>query len=296
MEPRVTLNGAFAVTATGAPGLSPDDVRSRAFVAPSRGVRFAADVDDVPLAKASAALVVAADDAMVCDLTSARHLGLPLPPWIGLDDAAPVGVAVPAGGGRPQRNGVKGRRLLLPPDHVIEHQGLRMTSVARTWIDCAALIPVDHLVAMGDAALHRQLVSERDLRRMVTWAHRRRGVVRARQALGLLDGRTESPGESLARVALMLCGIPRPEVNLDIVHRGQWLARVDMAWPEHRVLVEYDGAVHLPEDQRRKDALRRNLLQDAGWIVIVFTAADLRHPERMAALVRAAFARQAQSA
>jgi hypothetical protein len=290
------MNGAFAVTASGAPGLSPDDVRSRAFVAPSRGVRFAADVDDVPLARASAALVVAADDALLCDVSAARHRGLPLPPWIGLDDEALVGVAVPAGGGRPQRNGVRGRRLLMPVDHVVEHQGLRMTSVARTWVDCAALIPVDHLVAMGDAALHMKLVSERELRRMVTWAHRRRGVVRARQALGLLDGRAESPGESLARVALMLCGIPRPEVNLDIVNRGQWLARVDMAWPEHRVIVEYDGAVHLPESQRRKDALRRNMLQDAGWIVIVFTAADLRHPERMAVMVRSAFARQARSA
>lgn len=296
MDPRPTLNGAFAVTASGAPGLSADDVRSRRFVAPSRGVRFEADIDDVPLARASAAIVVAADDAMLCDTSAARHVGLPLPPWIGLVDDLPVGVAVPAGTGRPQRRGVRGRRLLLPAEHVIEHQGLRMTSVARTWVDCAPLIPVDHLVAMGDAALHMRLTSERDLRRMVAWAHRRRGVVRARQAVRLLDGRAESPGESLTRVALMLCGIPRPEVNLNIVEGGRWLARVDMAWPEHRVIVEYDGRVHLPEDQRRKDALRRNLLQQAGWTVIVFTAADLRHPERMAAIVRSAFARHAHSA
>jgi hypothetical protein len=144
---------------------------------------------------------------------------------------------------------------------------------------------------MGDAALHAELARERELRRMVAWARGRRGVTRARQALELLDRRAESPGESLARVALVRSGVPRPECNLNVVHHGQWLARVDMAWPEYRVIVEYDGTVHLPEAQRRKDALRRNLLQDAGWIVIVFTAADLRHPERMAALVRAAFAR-----
>jgi hypothetical protein len=144
---------------------------------------------------------------------------------------------------------------------------------------------------MGDAVLHANLASERELRRMVAWARGRRGVVRARQALDLLDRRAESPGESLARVALVRCGIPRPQCNLNVMHLGRWLARVDMAWPEYRVIVEYDGIVHLPEAQRRKDALRRNLLQDAGWTVLVFTAADLGHPERMAALVRAAFAR-----
>lgn len=296
MEHRPSLNGAFTVTAAGAPGLSPDDVRSRAFVAPSRGVRYPVTVADIDLARASAALIVAPDDAVLCDVSAARNLDLPLPPWIGLNDADPVGIAVPAGTGRPQRSGVRGRRLLLPQGHLVEHRGMRMTSVARTWVDCAALMPTEHLVAMGDAAVHRDLVTVPQLQGMVAWARGRRGVTSARRALDLLDGRAESPGESLVRVVLMMCGIPRPICNLNVHHLGSWLARVDMAWPHHRVIVEYDGAVHLPESQRRKDALRRNLLQDAGWTVIVFTAADLRHPERMAALVRAAFSRRAQSA
>jgi very-short-patch-repair endonuclease len=83
-------------------------------------------------------------------------------------------------------------------------------------------------------------------------------------------------------------GIPRPVCNLDIVVEGEWLARADLAWPENRVIVEYDGAVHLDERQRRADAARRNLLQDAGWLVITFTAADLRRPWAMANLVRSA--------
>ncbi len=69
---------------------------------------------------------------------------------------------------------------------------------------------------------------------------------------------------------------------------GGWIARVDLLWEEQKVVVEYDGIVHLSEDQRRKDAARRNLLQDAGYFVIVFTARDLTHPEAMCATVMSA--------
>lgn len=77
---------------------------------------------------------------------------------------------------------------------------------------------------------------------------------------------------------------------------GEWLARADMAWPRARLIVEYDGLVHITEEQRRKDAARRNILQDVGWTLIVFTAADLKHPESMAALVQAALHRANPSA
>ena len=62
--------------------------------------------------------------------------------------------------------------------------------------------------------------------------------------------------------------------------RGRWIARADMACgTRRRSIVEYDGAVHLTEERRRSDAARRNLLQAAGWYVIVLTARDLKHPE-----------------
>jgi very-short-patch-repair endonuclease len=82
--------------------------------------------------------------------------------------------------------------------------------------------------------------------------------------------------------------LPRPVCNLDVVEFGGWLARVDIAWPEWRVAVEYDGAVHLTEEARRKDARRRNLLLEHGWLVITATADDLRRPWVIAAQVRAA--------
>ena len=163
-----------------------------------------------------------------------------------------------------------------------------MTTAARTWLDCASCLLPMHLVVMGDAVLARGLATADELRSMTRWARRRRGVVAARLALPMLDGRSGSPGESMVRFHLLDGGIRRPVCNLDVVVDGQWLARADLGWPDARLIVEYDGIVHLEERQRRRDAARRNLLQDAGWQVITFTADDLRRPWAMVSLVSAA--------
>ncbi|MHB1166192.1 MAG: endonuclease domain-containing protein [Candidatus Nanopelagicales bacterium] len=281
------------VTSRGAPGLTPAQLRHPRFVAPSRGVRFPASGDDATTAMTVAAVITAVEASVVCDTSAARLWHLPLPPWIGLAPSdAPVGVAVASGTSRQRRSGVRGRRLRLPDQHRASIDGITVTSPARTWVDCAQFLPVEYVVAMGDAVLRRNLATRPDLEAVVRWARGRRGVRTARTALPVLDARSESPGESLTRCALLLCGIPRPECNIDIIADGDWLARADLAWPEFRVIVEYDGAVHISEAQRRHDARRRNLLQDAGWTVIVFTATDLKDPAAMAALVWAAIRRR----
>ena len=284
-----TLHGAFLVTARGAPGLTREQTRTQRFVSPSRGVRHVAEPPDLSAARAAAAVLATQGEAMLCGLAAARLGGLPLPPWIALaQDPPPVSIAVAPGGSHPQRRGVAGHRLDLPVEHRAGKDGLPVTSPARTWLDCAALIPIEHLVAMGDAALRQNLADRETLTATVAWARRRRGVVNARRALPILDARAASPGESIVRAHLVLDGLPRPTCNAEIIVNGEWLARADLLWPEQRVIVEYDGQVHLEERQRRIDAARRNLLQEAGYLVIVFTAADLRHPWQMSAYVRSA--------
>jgi hypothetical protein len=189
---------------------------------------------------------------------------------------------------RPQRRDVHGRRLRLPDEHLTTCRSIPVTTPARTWLDCAQYLPIEHLIALGDAVLRRRLATPAELQSMVTWGRGRRGVAIARLSLPHLDPRSESPGESLARAHLVLTGVPRPECNADIIENGEWLARADMRWRRAKVIVEYDGAVHLSEERRRADAARRNLLQAAGWLVIVFTANDLRRPWLMANLVKQA--------
>jgi hypothetical protein len=163
---------------------------------------------------------------------------------------------------------------------------MSVTTAPRTWLDCAQYLHVEHVIAMGDALLRRGLATDAALGAMVRWGRGRRGVAGARHSLPHLDAGSESPGESLARAHLVLAGVPRPECNVDIIANGEWLARADLVWRAAKLIVEYDGAVHLSEEQRRSDAARRNLLQAAGWQVIVLTANDLHRPWLMATLVK----------
>ena len=73
---------------------------------------------------------------------------------------------------------------------------------------------------------------------------------------------------------------------------GRFVARVDLAFPEHRVAVEYDdGAWHGAPGQLTRDRRRLNALVAAGWIVLHVTAADLRQPEEIVARGAALLAR-----
>ena len=281
----------FLVDDDGGAGLTRKQTRGSTFVSPSRGVRIRREQAADPLVRAEAALAVSSAGAVLTAESAALEWGLPLPPWLsnGPDE---VSIAVAAGTVEPRRTGVRGRRLDLPPEHLTTRDGRLLTTPGRTWLDCAARLPLGYVVAMGDCVLRRGLATEDELNELCWWASGRRGVVAARRALGLLDPMAESPGESLARTVLVTGGVPTPRSNVDVFGIGGWLARVDLLWEQAKVVVEYDGIVHLSEERRRMDAARRNLLQDAGYCVVVFTARDLRHPEAMCATVMSALRRR----
>ncbi|CAB4986230.1 MAG: DUF559 domain-containing protein [Actinobacteria bacterium] len=57
---------------------------------------------------------------------------------------------------------------------------------------------------------------------------------------------------------------------------GTTVARVDFRFPGTNVIVEVSGRLgHSSDSDRRKDARRRNHLQQAGQIVLEFTTADV---------------------
>lgn len=280
------LHQPFVVTGDGVGSLTAEQLRHRRFARPTRGVRLPAGVPLDQRNRLQGVLLVAQPEAVATDLSAARMWGAPLPAWVRDDDTASV--AVLPEGNRQRRDGVRGRRLILPDDHVVVRDGLRVTTPARTWLDCAASVPSGYTLAIADDFVRRGLATASDLAGMVRWGRGRRGVKSARRVLPWIDSRAESPAESVVRFHLLDAGLPRPECNLDIIDDGMWLARADVAWPDFRLIVEYDGAVHLAEDQRRHDAVRRNLLQDAGWLVIVLTGRDLHRPQQAIELIRSA--------
>ncbi len=154
-------DGAFLVTSARDQHADSQATRAHRFATPSRGVRTDLLAPDQSLARTAAASLVCADGTVVTDLSGARLWDLPLPPWIEFDDDRPVSIAAMPDRARPQRRDVRGRRLRLPDDHLTVCRSMTVTTPARTWLDCAQYLPVEHLIAMGDAVLRRATGHER---------------------------------------------------------------------------------------------------------------------------------------
>jgi very-short-patch-repair endonuclease len=99
--------------------------------------------------------------------------------------------------------------------------------------------------------------------------------------------------ESRTRVRLVLAGFPRPVPQYDVWLGGTFAGRVDLAWPDAKVALEYDGVHHAEYGQFTRDRARLNRLVEAGWTVLHMTAPDLREPllwDAVLAHLRAALA------
>ncbi len=161
---------------------------------------------------------------------------------------------------------------------VTHARGLPCTTASRTAWDVVLWQDLVRAVVTIDAMLHADLVSKDELRyRLERNRHERiRGWVRAERVFGLADGRAQSPPESEVRVRLVLHGLPPPVPQHPVRVRSGRLLHPDLAWPEYRVAVEYDGAYHSDPEQMHVDRRRLNELVDAGWIVLHVTSRRLR--------------------
>ncbi|MEH0933480.1 endonuclease domain-containing protein [Micromonospora sp. CPCC 205558] len=142
------------------------------------------------------------------------------------------------------------------------------------WETAVWLDPV-RAVAIVDSLL-RQGLAERDpLAAMAARNADRPGGRRARWVFDLADGRAESPPESHLRVRLVLGGLPRPAVRHPVRLPIGLVLHPDLAWPQYRVAVEYDGRWHSDAAQPHRDRRRLNQLVAAGWLVLHVTSRRL---------------------
>jgi hypothetical protein len=79
------------------------------------------------------------------------------------------------------------------------------------------------------------------------------------------------------RLLLVLAGFSEPDINEDVLDdAGGWIARPDLAYRVLKIALEYDGRHHLDDPRQwEKDIRRRELLDAAGWRVLVVTSRDL---------------------
>ncbi|MGV0646191.1 hypothetical protein ABQE44_22615 [Mycolicibacterium sp. XJ2546] len=166
-----------------------------------------------------------------------------------------------------------------------EVDGRAATVPAWTAVEVARGLRRPRALATLDAALRSGLCDARQLRAAAARQAGRRGIVAVRELIPLARPEAESPMESEARLVMIDGGMPPTALQYEIVDRDFRTWRVDFAWPEHRLAVEYDGFDwHSDLDSLRRDRQKRAALNEIRWSVLSVVSDDVRF--RPAAMLR----------
>jgi hypothetical protein len=203
----------------------------------------------------------------------------------------PVSVVLPHEARLHRRERLTVLKALLPAEDLTRTSGVTVTPPARTALDLGrTLSTVDAVIAL-DAMLHRRLITKPGLRQLIEARTRLNGLRGLTVALERADGLAESPMETRVRLLLGDAGLPVPVLQHKIYHRGRFVARVDFAYREQRVVIEYEGDQHRERSAFRFDLARVNDLIAAGWYVLRVTADDVYvTPSQLIGRIRTALA------
>lgn len=210
-------------------------------------------------------------------------------PWVPRE--YPVELAV--GSGRVRRKGIIARRYAIPDDQVetilaADGSELRIASPEWTLFDLARhLDRTESVVALDGASRMGPGYDVRhSLPRLLERHPGLRGRRTALERCTLVVPITGSAMETRLRLFLI-------DLGLTGFQPQYWIPglpyRVDFAYPESKIIVEYDGAGHRDAAQHAYDVRRLNRLRAAGWSVISVTATLFyRRPRELASQLRAA--------
>ena len=163
----------------------------------------------------------------------------------------------------------------------VDGREILTTSLERTVLDCARILPLEQAAVIGDHALRKGAGLD-SMRQLLDQGPAKRGSRRALDLLGLLDGRSESVGETRTRLLLRTFGllmfIPQFEIPTPI---GRF--RADFADPGTRLVIEFDGSGKYADYKPAEQVLlaerrRENALVEEGWLVLRLEWKHLAYP------------------
>lgn len=223
--------------------------------------------------------------------------------WAGLLATDPVGVS--SGACALHLHGVQGLPKQIRPEVAAEHgvykgeiQGVRVRQL-RSPFECYRLgewriaapvpamvqalpeLPIAHGVCVLDSALNRNILQFSDIPEIQEQLRGRPGSVRLSECWSLIDGRADSPMETLVRLECTRAGLAPSNLQVRVTDTsGQVIARGDLGWlrPDGTwVLVEVDGFdVHSTPTAVFQDRARQNrIMLSARHTTLRFTVKDL---------------------
>lgn len=178
----------------------------------------------------------------------------------------------------------------IPIDTIEIAEQVTCTTPAFTWFLFSAWVSLEDLVKFGDAVLRRTPIETpvtlddfigllAHIRAYASKNHKRapRGITKCDQALLLMEEGTDSVKETELRLLLERHGMPRPVVNYPLQTSNGGVVFLDIAFPDAKVDVEYDGQHH--RSQWEQDAQRRLKIEEAGWLYVQVTNETLATPD-----------------
>ena len=186
-----------------------------------------------------------------------------------------------------RRPGIRIYCQRLEPDEVTSLDGIPITTVERTILDLAAILPPREVDRAINEAEVQGLVSQRSLQRLLERYPHRHGTPVIDTILDARAGVTRSELEAKFSRLIRSAGLPRSELN-KVVRAGGASFECDCVWPRQRLIVELDGrAFHATASAFERDRARDRRLQAAGWTVVRVTWRQLRdEPESVVADLR----------
>lgn len=172
----------------------------------------------------------------------------------------------------------------VPAEHVALVEGLPVTSLARTVVDCAlSLHPLEALVVV-DSAL-KLGVRREDLLTILKTRAGRRGIRQAVLVVELGDEGAQSAWETWVRYEILRTGLPRPTTQM-AVETDLGLFHTDLGYERWALGIEFDGMVkyrpdgvrpgHDPAREYVNEKARAEAIRRAGVAVEHVSAKDKR--------------------
>jgi hypothetical protein len=271
-------------------GISPWRAKAKDLHVPSRGIRVPAAREQSLLERARPYTQLGTPDA-VSFYSAAEVHSFQLPGGVAhtmLPPSARPLHLTRCGPAAPRRKGVIGHRSPLAPDDVVIVEGVPVTSMPRTLLDLAGTgaLGLDDLVVIADdlvcehARFHHPRTARVPLPELQDYAGRHHGVAGLRLlrlALGLVRVGVDSPPETRLRLLFGRSALPAFEPNYVLLDPQGSPLWIDLACPEYRLAVEYDGGHHLTPLQQHSDALRNERTVSAGWRQLVVNKLDVRN-------------------
>ena len=153
-------------------------------------------------------------------------------------------------------------------------------------------VVADHLVRMPRPdfeARSEPFATKEDLADMLDRHKGTPGIRKARLALDQARVGADSAPETRLRLALEYAGLPEPQLNVRTELSAGVVRQPDLAYPDQKVGVEYEGEGHSEVAQIVKDIAREEDFARAGWSLIRISKRHMQNDARAAvAKVRSA--------